>query len=167
MLQKKHRNSLKHSQNIKFLSPIENLAMCQSQSLGLNSCYQCQCFFHSSKSSFKNFFSGKLFTVIKSQMDMLGSASLVHAGLTDLSGLEGLGDHLSHHHHAAAAAHHHYYAQVSRRSLVQNLGFWLFLVTKLPKYYIIVYLLFLLSMERQAKTEHMEMKISQPKYFWY
>ena len=45
-------------------------------------------------------------------MDMLGSASLVHAGLTDLSGLEGLGDHLSHHHHAAAAAHHHYYAQV-------------------------------------------------------
>ena len=47
-------------------------------------------------------------------MDMLGSASLVHAGLTDLSGLEGLGDHLSHHHHAAAAAHHHYYAQVSQ-----------------------------------------------------
>lgn len=46
-------------------------------------------------------------------MDMLGSASLVHAGLTDLSGLEGLGDHLSHHHHAAAAAHHHYYAQVT------------------------------------------------------
>jgi hypothetical protein len=77
-------------------------------------------FFHSSKFSFKNFFSGKLFTVIKSQMDMLGSASLVHAGLTDLSGLEGLGDHLSHHHHAAAAAHHHYYAQVSRRSLVSK-----------------------------------------------
>ena len=43
-------------------------------------------------------------------MDMLGSASLMHAGLTDLSGLEGLSD-LSHHHHAAAAAHHHYYAQ--------------------------------------------------------
>ena len=53
--------------------------------------------------------------MIKSQMDMLGSASLVHAGLTDLSGLEGLGDHLSHHHHAAAAAHHHYYAQVKLR----------------------------------------------------
>ena len=63
---------------------------------------------------------GKIFAVIKSQMDMLGSASLVHAGLTDLSGLEGLGDHLSHHHHAAAAAHHHYYAQVSQRSLVQT-----------------------------------------------
>ena len=89
--------------------------------LSVNSCYQCQCIF-SSKFSFKNFFSGKLFTVIKSQMDMLGSASLVHAGLTDLSGLEGLGDHLSHHHHAAAAAHHHYYAQVSRRSLVWNLN---------------------------------------------
>ena len=43
----------------------------------------------------------------KSQMDMLGSASLVHAGLTDLSGLEGLGDHLSHHHHAAVAAGQH------------------------------------------------------------
>ena len=52
-----------------------------------------------------------------SQMDMLGSASLVHAGLTDLSGLEGLGDHLSHHHHAAAAAHHHYYAQVIRHCI--------------------------------------------------
>ena len=72
-------------------------------------------------------------------MDMLGSASLVHAGLTDLSGLEGLGDHLSHHHHAAAAAHHHYYAQVSRR-----------------------FFTFLLSKARQAKTEHTEMKILQP-----
>ena len=67
-------------------------------------------------------FLGKIFAVIKSQMDMLGSASLVHAGLTDLSGLEGLGDHLSHHHHAAAAAHHHYYAQVSKWSLVQTQG---------------------------------------------
>ena len=35
-------------------------------------------------------------------------------------------------------------------------------MTKLPKYYIIVYLLFLLSKARQAKTEHMEMKILQP-----
>ena len=35
-------------------------------------------------------------------------------------------------------------------------------MTKLPKYYIIVYLLFLLSKARQAKTVHMEMKISQP-----
>ena len=32
----------------------------------------------------------------------------------------------------------------------------------LPKYYVLVYLLFLLSKERKAKTEHMEMKISQP-----
>ena len=38
----------------------------------------------------------------------------------------------------------------------------MFLVTKLPKYYIIVYLLFLLSKARQTKTEHKEMKISQP-----
>ena len=35
-------------------------------------------------------------------------------------------------------------------------------MTKLPKYYIIVDLLFLLSKARQAKTEHMEMKILQP-----
>ena len=148
--------------------------MCQSQSLGLNSCCQCQRFFHSSKSSFKNFFSGKLFTVIKSQMDMLGSASLVHAGLTDLSGLEGLGDHLSHHHHAAAAAHHHYYAQVSRRSLVRNLNLfyriWVFhpifitwfLVVFGDQVTKILYnslFTFLLSKARQAKTEHMEMKI--------
>ena len=41
-------------------------------------------------------------------------------------------------------------------------GFLLFLVTKLPKYYIIVYLLVLLSKARQAKMGHMEMKISQP-----
>ena len=33
---------------------------------------------------------------------------------------------------------------------------------KLPKYYIIVYLLFLLSKARQAKKEHKEMKLSQP-----
>ena len=33
---------------------------------------------------------------------------------------------------------------------------------KLPKHYVIVYLLFLLSKARQAKTEHMEMKILQP-----
>ena len=33
---------------------------------------------------------------------------------------------------------------------------------KLPKYYEIVYLLFLRSKARQAKMEHMEMKISQP-----
>ena len=35
------------------------------------------------------------------------------------------------------------------------------LAAKLPKYYGIVYLLFLLSKARQAKTEHMEMKILQ------
>ena len=33
---------------------------------------------------------------------------------------------------------------------------------KLPKYYVISLFIFLLSKERQAKTEHMEMKISQP-----
>ena len=43
-----------------------------------------------------------------------------------------------------------------------SLVFRLFLATKLPKYYVIVYLLFLLSKARQAKTEHMEMKILQP-----
>jgi hypothetical protein len=43
-------------------------------------------------------------------MDMLGSASLVHAGHLDIGGLDGLGDHLSHHHHAAAAARYDYYA---------------------------------------------------------
>jgi hypothetical protein len=42
------------------------------------------------------------------------------------------------------------------------LGFWLFLATKLPKYYVIVYLLFLLSNARQTKMEHMEMEILQP-----
>ena len=37
-------------------------------------------------------------------------------------------------------------------------------MTKVPKYYIIVYLLSLLSKarHRQAKRRHMEMKISQP-----
>jgi hypothetical protein len=48
-------------------------------------------------------------------MDMLGSASLVHAGLTDLGGLESLvsnsSDHLSHQshhplHHSAQHSHH-------------------------------------------------------------
>ena len=38
----------------------------------------------------------------------------------------------------------------------------MFLVTKLLKDYIIIYLFFLLSKTRQAKTEHMEMKILQP-----
>jgi len=40
--------------------------------------------------------------------------------------------------------------------------FCLFLAAKVPKHYVIVYLHFLLSKARQAKTERMEMKISQP-----
>ena len=51
---------------------------------------------------------------------------------------------------------------MSFSSHFRKFGFWLCLVTKLPKYYIIVYLLFLMSKARQAKTELMEMKISQP-----
>jgi hypothetical protein len=38
----------------------------------------------------------------------------------------------------------------------------LFWAIKLPKYYVIVYLLFLLTKARWAKTKPMEMKISQP-----
>jgi hypothetical protein len=43
--------------------------------------------------------------------------------------------------------------------------FLLFLVTKLPKYYIIVYLLFLLSKARQAKMKHIHGN-ENPATFW-
>ena len=44
-----------------------------------------------------------------------------------------------------------------------QLGFWLFLAMKLPKYDVIVYLLFLLSKAGQAKQKFKVKKIMQPK----
>ena len=54
---------------------------------------------------------------------------------------------------------------LSFSSHVRNLvfgTFWYCLATMLPKCYVIVYLIFLLSKARQAKRKHIEMKISQP-----